>query len=456
MISGYYGHTSKRYARVTEYYDLYRKFKIDKALENMKHPATLLLDSSLITQTPYQTYDTKIIECNNYIYLYDFGKTKKKRIKNIQTFDDNKLRKKIEIEKKEKIKEIEKKKNEIEEENETDKEKIKKEKKEIKLKEIKINKIEMKNINRSKFNLQMLIKSNEDIFKTFITLTFKDEIFDIVEANKKFNIFKTQIKRAYNDFSYISVPEFQKNGRIHYHLLTNIDYDDIKLLNENISFCNLLSKFNKTKYKLCKCSSFKDNDVIFFFFKDEMASKSVNFSNLYSLILFKKKVKSSKNNIKFYRKALRGVINNDSALVYLNRTSYFQKNKFNIVLRYQDNKLQNTKKTYNYKSKASKIFKTLKFWNYGYSNVVSINNINVVGYLTKYLTKDIDNRLFSFRRYTYSLNLKKPSITYLNMNLLRDFSKLYNKINISEVIYNSSYYTLNNELINFTELKVCI
>lgn len=217
-----------------------------------------------------------------------------------------------------------------------------------------------------------------------------------------------------------------------------------------------MSKFNKTKYKLCKCSSFKDNDVIFFFFKDEMASKSVNFSNLYSLILFKKKVKSSKNNIKFYRKALRGVINNDSALVYLNRTSYFQKNKFNIVLRYQDNKLQNTKKTYNYKSKASKIFKTLKFWNYGYSNVVSINNINVVGYLTKYLTKDIDNRLFSFRRYTYSLNLKKPSITYLNMNLLRDFSKLYNKINISEVIYNSSYYTLNNELINFTELKVCI
>lgn len=397
MSFGYYGHTSKRYARVAEYSDLYRKFKIDKILESGKHPVTLLLDSSLITATPYQTYDTKIIECGNYFYLYDFGKTKKKRIKNVQTLDDSKLRKKIEIEKKEKIKEIENKKNEIKKENKEDKKE--KEKKEIKLKEIKINKIEMKNINRSKFNLQMLIKTNENIFKTFITLTFRDEITDIREANNFFHKFITQIKRAYKEFSYISVPEFQKNGRIHYHLLTNIDYDDIKLLNENISFCNLLSKLNKTKYKLCKCSSFKDNDVMFF---------------------------------------------------------YFQKNKFNIVLRYQDNKLQNTKKTYNYKSKAIKIFKTLKFWNYGYSSVISIKDINIVGYLTKYLTKDIDNRLFSFRRYTYSLNLKKPNVTYLNLDLLKDFSRLYNKISIAEVIYNSSYQTLYDENINFTELKVCI
>lgn len=454
MSFGYYGHTSKRYARVAEYSDLYRKFKIDKILESGKHPVTLLLDSSLITQTPYETYDTKIVECGNYFYLYDFGKTKKKRIKNIQTLDDGKLRKKIEIEKKEKIKEIENNKNEIKKENKE--EKIKKEKKEIKLKEIKINKIEMKNINRSKFNLQMLIKTNENIFKTFITLTFRDEIIDMEEANKKFNIFKTQMKRAYKEFSYISVPEFQKNGRIHYHLLTNIDYDDIKLLNENISFCNLLSKLNKTKYKLCKYSSFKDNDIRFFFFKDEMASNSVNFFNLYSLTLFKKKVKSSNNNIKFYKKALRGVINNDLARGYFTRTSYLRKNEFNIVLRYQDNKLQNTKKTYNYKSKATKIFKTLKFWNYGYSSVISIKDINIVGYLTKYLTKDIDNRLFSFRRYTYSLNLKKPNVTYLNLDLLKDFSRLYNKISIAEVIYNSSYKTLYDENINFTELKVSI
>lgn len=451
MSSGYYGHTSKRYACVAEYSDLYRKFKIDKILESGKRPVTLLLDSSLITATPYQTYDTKIIECGNYFYLYDFGKTKKKRIKNIQTLDDGKLRKKIEIEKKEKIKEIENNKNEIKKENKE--EKIKKE---IKLKEIKINKIEMKNINRSKFNLQMLIKTNENIFKTFITLTFRDEITDIRESNNFFHNFITQIKRAYKEFSYISVPEFQKNGRIHYHLLTNIDYDDIKLLNENISFCNLLSKLNKTKYKLCKCSSFKDNDVRFFFFKDEMASNSVNLSNLYSLTLFKKEVKSSKNNIKFYRKALRGVINNDLARGYFTCTSYLRKNEFNIVLRYQDNKLQNTKKTYNYKSKATKIFKTLKFWNYGYSSVISIKDINIVGYLTKYLTKDIDNRLFSFRRYTYSLNLKKPNVTYLNLDLLKDFSRLYNKISIAEVIYNSSYQTLYDENINFIELKVCI
>lgn len=47
-------------------------------------------------------------------------------------------------------------------------------------------KIELKNILRSKFQLQRLVKSNEDIFKTFITLTFADNIQDIAKANKCF------------------------------------------------------------------------------------------------------------------------------------------------------------------------------------------------------------------------------------------------------------------------------
>ena len=37
-----------------------------------------------------------------------------------------------------------------------------------------------------------------------------------------------------------------------------------------------------------------------------------------------------------------------------------------------------------------------------------MKDINIIGYLSKYMTKDIDNRLFGKRRYLYSQNLVKP------------------------------------------------
>ena len=89
-----------------------------------------------------------------------------KLIKENKFFNDNKEVLIVEIRKKEKVK------------------------KENKLKEI-----DEKNINRSKIELQKIIKTNEKAFKTFITLTFEDSINDIESANKKFNIFRTKIKR---------------------------------------------------------------------------------------------------------------------------------------------------------------------------------------------------------------------------------------------------------------------
>lgn len=83
--------------------------------------------------------------------------------------------------------------------------------------------IEQKNIDRSKFQLQRLIKANEKEFKTFITLTFSDNVKDIKKANEKFNSWRTKIKSIYNDFRYVCVPEFQKRGAVHYHLLTNLE-----------------------------------------------------------------------------------------------------------------------------------------------------------------------------------------------------------------------------------------
>lgn len=62
---------------------------------------------------------------------------------------------------------------------------------------------------------------------SFITLTFKNNVTDIESANKIFNKWCVKYRRHLKDyqnidFKYLGVPEFQKNGRVHYHLLTNV------------------------------------------------------------------------------------------------------------------------------------------------------------------------------------------------------------------------------------------
>lgn len=69
--------------------------------------------------------------------------------------------------------------------------------------------------------------ANESDWKSFFTLTFAENITDLTYANKLFNIWRTSFTRACKkldiEFKYLCVPEFQKRGAVHYHLLTNID-----------------------------------------------------------------------------------------------------------------------------------------------------------------------------------------------------------------------------------------
>lgn len=257
---------------------------------------------------------------------------------------------------------------------------------------------------RSKLNCQRLIKSNENDFKTFITLTFADHITSINDSNKLFQNWCKIIKKIIhrlniknntnNDFKYVCVPEFQKKGRVHYHLLTNICFTDLNFINENYYMYLLKNRL------LCR-----------------------------KHVLYKKRFFSSFINYKL--------------------------NDFNICIRKYNNKYDNYKKTYNFKSKTSKYFKTIRYWNNGYSNVVSIENINIVGYLLKYMTKDIDNRLFARRRYFYSLNLKTPSEIYLNItDNTQDILLWLSKLNNSNVIYNNLYYDKFGQEINFFEYKI--
>ena len=74
---------------------------------------------------------------------------------------------------------------------------------------------------------------NEKYWRSFITLTFADNVTDINEANIKFhkcmvNLSK-KMKRQGLDLMYLGTPEFQKRGAVHYHLLTNLECGSVWL-----------------------------------------------------------------------------------------------------------------------------------------------------------------------------------------------------------------------------------
>lgn len=268
--------------------------------------ASLLLDSSLIKETNKICYQIKLIRVGEYYQLYYYNRLKIKKDKNLEE-----IKKKID--------------NDflIKKDNYIDKP------------EKKI--IEEKNINRSKFQFQRLVRTNESKFKTFITLTFKENITDVKEANYQFKKWVISIRRLKKDFLYIGVPEFQKRGAVHYHLLTNLDIKE----NHNI-------------------------------------------------------IIPQKNN----------------------------KNCYDV-----------------------------KFWSYGFSSVFDVKNINVVGYMSKYMTKSCDNRLFAHRRYFYSRNLEKPEEFYLDTRKDFDFTLIADLLSNSNVIYENSYLDKFGDVIDFIELK---
>lgn len=71
----------------------------------------------------------------------------------------------------------------------------------------------------------------------FLTLTFRDDVQDVAEANADFTNFVKRMKywlkvNKKPDFKYIVVMEFTKAGRVHYHLLCNLPYIKSKTIEE--------------------------------------------------------------------------------------------------------------------------------------------------------------------------------------------------------------------------------
>lgn len=87
--------------------------------------------------------------------------------------------------------------------------------------------IQGSSISRTKRLIIDYTRANKSDWHSFITLTFAENINDLTLANKKFNIFISSVKRVFPDLKYLCVPEFQKRGAVHYHLLTNLVPGDL-------------------------------------------------------------------------------------------------------------------------------------------------------------------------------------------------------------------------------------
>lgn len=309
-----YSYSNKITITDKKYNYLYRKYLLDKMISNPHESVgCLLLDSSLIIPTQY---NYKVIECGDYMQVY--------RFKNIKQLKGNKEKKIL-----------------LDNDNLYKKENINK-KYDLKI-------IEYKNILRSKFQLQRIVKSNENEFKTFITLTFSDNIKDVEFANKQFDIWRTKIKSIKKDFKYVCVPEFQKRGAVHYHLLTNLEID---------------KEYQYTR---------RNKDI-----------------------------------------------------------------KVKLIIPQKD-------KTSQY---------DVKYWSYGFTSVYPLKNINVVGYITKYMTKDIDNRLWGKRKYLCSHNLIMPKVVYLDSRKTNEYSKLFLIENLYTIKYKNSYLDYDGNDIECIEYKI--
>lgn len=277
---------------------------------DFKNTNLLLLDSSLISQTALSSFSVKVVELGNIYQLYFYNE-------NLSHIDKNK-----ENIFKSKIKNnnfdfcLTKKQNDI-----------------------KLNEIRIDNIIRSRLSMQRIIQANFSTWLSFITLTFKDNILSLNEAHKYLNIFLTKIRKIKKDFKYLIVPEFQKRGAVHYHILSNLSIE----------------------------------------------------------------------------------------------------NDYNIIVKQKNN---------NY------CYDILQ-WEYGFSSVFQFpDNFNIVGYLTKYLSKDIDDRYYSKKRYYNSHNLKLPSVSYLDLSNNSSLSKLENILSNTNIKYHNKYYSIyTNSSINFIEVK---
>ncbi len=137
-------------------------------------------------------------------------------------------------------------------------------------------------LNRTKTEIRRLTNSNPQLNK-FMTLTFAENITDLKEANYIFNQFIKRISYKYPDFEYLAVPEFQKRGAVHYHLLCKLPFVEIaeiqSLWGQGFIKINKIDNVNNVGVYVCKYLSKDMFDERTFgkkkFFRSQSLSESI-------------------------------------------------------------------------------------------------------------------------------------------------------------------------------------
>ncbi len=132
-------------------------------------------------------------------------------------------------------------------------------------------------LRRTRARITRLIDSNPDL-KVFITLTFADNITDLKEANAIFKKFILRLKYKQKNFKYLAVPEFQKRGAVHYHLLINFEIanDELaKIWQQGFVMINRVKHVNNLGLYISKYVGKSLFDIRYFGMRKILASKNL-------------------------------------------------------------------------------------------------------------------------------------------------------------------------------------
>ncbi len=79
---------------------------------------------------------------------------------------------------------------------------------------------------RARATVRRMVNANPHLNK-FLTLTYAENVTDIDRARYDFDKFVKRVKTRFSAFQYICIPEFQKRGAVHFHLLCNLPYVNV-------------------------------------------------------------------------------------------------------------------------------------------------------------------------------------------------------------------------------------
>lgn len=97
----------------------------------------------------------------------------------------------------------------------------------------------------------------------------------------------------------------------------------------------------------------------------------------------------------------------------------------------------------------------LKQWKHGFSGYEDVSGDikKIVGYISKYMSKECDDRLFGVRRYSYSRNLKQAIIEYIDTSVDKQLEYLQSLLKDRAEVFSNTYLDKFNNEVFFRELQ---